>query len=305
MTVHIVYPYGPRKAAPWSIGNHLAAAFRGAGCEVKQYDWEDCGTITPVAGDTLVGHPHDSGARIFNQSVRKTGWARRVALAPWNGSELYTRRLMSVANHCDAVLAICGPTWADRLPAGWTRLDMAIDPEDYPRVKTSFNPPGQRKILFIGCTLPCKGPALLTELAKRLPGTPISHVGPGLVPGTHPWGYVPMESEAGQQLAAQHDILIAPGLEDANPTTVLEAMAWGLVPAATRESGWSSPPVVRLTQDPAVSSETLSSLLYSDARMLERIVERNVFLLGTCYTWDRFCGSVLATCEVKNGKKSA
>jgi glycosyltransferase involved in cell wall biosynthesis len=232
--IHLVYPHGKRKAAPWSIGNHLAAELRLDGHRVQQYDWTDRVRMGVPPGDILIGHPHEEPGYCFTDNLWQP-FAKRIAIAPYNGSEAYVGRLSDVSDVCQ-VFAIAGPGWSVR--DGWTRLDMAIDLDDYPQLPREFNPPGQRKLLYIGCTLGCKGTAFLAEISRALPDLHIGHIGPGIIPGTHPWGYVETETERGRAVAAEYDMLIAPGLADANPATILEAMAWGLIPICTRSSGW-------------------------------------------------------------------
>lgn len=242
MTLHIVYPYGQRAAAPWSIGNNLAWAARRRGYEVAQYDWEEPTTIVPAEGDVLLGHPHPSlGGYAFNRSLDAPQWKRRYAICPWNGSEEYTQQVARVIDHVDRFFAICGPYWGERIPAPWaaktTRLDMAVDPRHYPRVKRELAPAGQRRFLYIGCTLPCKGTDYLTEVIAATGGE-WGHIGPGAVPGCKEHGYVPLETDAGRRIVADYDILVMPGRHDANPTTVLEAECWGLVPVVAQTCGW-------------------------------------------------------------------
>ena len=45
-----------------------------------------------------------------------------------------------------------------------------------------------------------------------------------------------------RRAVAQFDFMITVGRRDANPTTVLEAMAWGLVPICTPQSGYQDHP---------------------------------------------------------------
>ena len=235
---HLVYPHGPRKAAPWSIGNHLAIALRKAGYQVIPYDWEARVRMDVRPGDLLLGHPHEEPGFAFTDNLWQP-FGARVAIAPWNGSEPYTRRLAQSEQVLNAVIPICGPYWADKAPDHWYPLDMAINATHYPRVRQKWNPQGARKILYVGCTLECKGPDLLSDLAVALAGEmEIHHVGPGLIPGAYPWGYVEMETDKGRAIAAGCDFVIAPGRADANPTTILEGVSWGLIPLLTRTSGW-------------------------------------------------------------------
>lgn len=291
MRVHIVYPFDPtRHAAPWSIGNALASAFRKDGWTVSQYDWEKSSAPEPMGGDIIIGHPHDSGAGPFISALDRQ-WRGMAAIAPWNGSEEYTRRLNQVASWVDRFFPIAGPRW--KLPAWWqaTRLDMAISHDHYPTIKRQFSPPGKRRFLYIGCTLPCKGTDYLAEVIKRAGGD-WGHLGFGTIPGCTEHGYAPLEGEYGRQLVAGYDVLVCPGKNDANPTTVLEAGHIGLIPIVTPTCGWDFVPLMSGT-DADQAAQALRALNQMDNRRLEEM-QQTIVRWSEGYTWDRFTAPVLA-----------
>jgi glycosyltransferase involved in cell wall biosynthesis len=292
MTVYLIYPHGNRKAAPWSIGNHLAAGIRDAGYFVEQYDWADRARIEWRCGDSLIGHPHDEPGHVFESNLWHP-WSKVIAIAPWNGSSEYTQRLANVEAACSSIMPICGPYWRDHLPPDWIPLDMAVDPEDYPPLKRKFNPPGQRKFLYIGCTLKCKGTDNLSRLAAVLPDVHFGHVGPGIVPGTYPWGYVEMESNRGRRIASEYDFVITTGENDANPTTVVEAMSWGLIPVCTPQSGWDHGVIHISFEDLDGTVDTIRELQLAPVEKLRQQQDLCRELVSTRYTWRNFVQRVL------------
>jgi glycosyltransferase involved in cell wall biosynthesis len=293
MTIHLVYPFGDRRAAPWSIGNHLGEAILQAGHTLEIYDWKDRVRMDCGHGDILIGHPCEEPGYAFTDNLF-LGWDKIIIIAPWNGSELYTDRIDQAWHIADTVIPICGPYWADRLPGHWEAhpVDMAVDARDYPFLKEEIAPRGMRRILYIGCTVPAKGTDFLTQLTRALPDVEFGHVGPGIVPGCWPWGPVAMETETGQEIVKRYDFLIAPGRNDANPATALEAKAWGLIPITTPQSGWDNSISIPL-DDVQGAVTVIQKYLDANEEMLRTIQQENLKQALEVYTWRRFCKHVL------------
>ena len=286
--IHFVYPFDADKiAAPWSIGNHVAAGLRRAGHEVRQYDWDDRGAIQPQPGDVLLGHPHPDAGRIWRNSVCGP-WAQVVAMSPWNGSDEYERNLDYIFEYADSVVLICGEywrkysrTWAPKV----TAVDMAINPDHFPPLERAFNPPGQRRFAFIGCTLPIKGPEYIAQVAQKYT---VGHFGYGEIPGTVRHGYVDFSTAEARAQLAGYDFLITMADNDANPTTVIEAMSWGIIPLCRRGCGYTSPDVV------VIDSSTVID--YWQSAPVDRLIDRQRLgfsLVREKYTWEIFTDKIL------------
>ena len=286
--IHFVYPFDADKiAAPWSIGNHVAAGLRRAGHEVRQYDWDDRGAIQPQPGDVLLGHPHPDAGRIWRNSVCGP-WAQVVAMSPWNGSDEYERNLDYIFEYADSVVLICGEywrkysrTWAPKV----TAVDMAINPVHLPPLERAFNPPGQRRFAFIGCTLPIKGPEYIAQVAQKYT---VGHFGYGEIPGTVRHGYVDFSTAEARAQLAGYDFLIMMADNDANPTTVIEAMSWGIIPLCRRGCGYTSPDVV------VIDSSTVID--YWQSAPVDRLIDRQRLgfsLVREKYTWEIFTDKIL------------
>jgi hypothetical protein len=236
--------------------------------------------------DWLIGHPCEDPGYAFTDNLWQAEERRAIALAPWNATDLYNNRLMQVKGQVARIFAICGPGWESKLPIGFQRLDLAINQAHYPRLRTKFNPPGKRKFLYIGCTLPEKGTDMLAQIAHELKHIHFGHIGPGLIPGTHPWGYVECESPRGQKIVSEYDAVISCGKADANPTTMLEALSWGLVPLCTYESGWSGGWLHRFPYgDIEEACRLIDTINESDHLKIDRTPLDS-------YTWQRFYSAI-------------
>lgn len=287
--IHWVYPYGDRIAAPWSIGREVARGLRQAGHEVTQYDWDECRAIQPAPGDILLGHPHPEAGRVFRNSACGP-WAKVTAMSPWNGSAEYTANLDYIMDWCDDVILICGEYWQAKAKPR-TCVDMAVRPAHFPAIKRKFNPPGQRKLAYIGCTLPIKGPDKIAEVAKS---HSVGHFGYGSIPGTISHGYLDFVKSDALAVLAGYDFLITLADHDANPTTVLEAMCWGLIPLCSPGSGYTEPDVVVVD-----SPDVIEYWQHAPAEELQRRQEQGHALVRTKYTWSRFNQTIL---EVVNAR---
>ena len=176
-------------------------------------------------------------------------------------------------------------------------LDLAVDRKSFPRIKSKFNPPGQRKFIYIGNDNPVKNVSFLSKIARALPEYCFGWAGRGSGHnGLHRLGYRDFSSQSGQELIRQYDFLITLGTADANPTTILEAMSWGLVPICTPTSGYENiPGIVNVpTNDLEETIAVLRRLQYAPEEELLSLVARADELLATHFTWDRFCRQVVS-----------
>jgi len=294
--------------APLSITHHVLRALRGLD-EVRFYDWKERVVIRNQPDDVLIGHPFpDDLSRAFNRACLKGHFAARVAMNPLQyGLPEYVQALAPALDACDHILGITGPYWFDtwsqgpfaRLTPKITRLDMAIDISRFPRVKRSFNPAGRRKFLFIGNGGPQKGTHLLSHLF-------------GLARGKHECVWIGadrnfpnlerrpfqvLERAAVERLAAECDVFLTMGVADANPTTILEAMAWGFPVACTPQSGYYRMSEIRelSTSDMALNLAVLDYFQSADETELLQLADRARSLVERHYTFERFTQTVVDT----------
>jgi glycosyltransferase involved in cell wall biosynthesis len=307
--VHLVYPHDRRKiSAPhvigWRLADHLARQH-----EVRLYDWDQREPIRPGAGDVLIGHLNPDPGTVVARSLPLPGWGRKILLGPFNLDPRQVAFIDRSIGQADVFCAITGPYWAARIAtsryAHWVPkfrpVDLAVDGADYPRIKGAFAPRGRRSVLYVGHTRWQKNPGYLEEIAARLPGVTFSWCGSGTRPlrGFERLGPQDFSTEAARALAARHDFTLTVGAYDANPTTILESMAWGLIPICTPTSGYAGIPSIPNVPlgDPDGAAAVLRALLEADEPELRALQERNFALVRDHYTWERFTRTIAAEVE--------
>tara|TARA_R100001530_G_scaffold15451_1_gene13794 strand:+ start:253 stop:1266 length:1014 start_codon:yes stop_codon:yes gene_type:complete len=323
--IYLVYPHDKSRstAAPWSIGYNLSKGLRKRGHLVQCHDWDEQLCVYPDGpDDILIGHPHPEPGKCFRTSM-VAPWKKVISIAPWNGSEEYRRDQEYVWGKVDHHFAICGGAWYCKgamQDAGWagtyehddpesngvisTRLDMAIDSSHFPPLKQSYNAPGERRFLYIGCTVPIKGTEYLAKCNTAFPGMNLGHIGNGTIPTATHHGYMDLQSDAAKSLISTYDFLIMPGLHDANPTTVLEAMSWGLIPVLSDGCGYSLSGGdyhgYRLARTCTEDAALIESLQRVDETTLRDLAAKNRELVSSRYTWQRFIDSVALVLEAED-----
>jgi len=303
--VHLVYPHGTSTSNPDAIGRNLGERLE-HNYRVVYHDWWERGVIRPEPGDVLLGHPHPAPGTIFRRSARERGWSRVLMLAPYNGDPAQVAFADSIVRHCDIFLAISGPFWFSVLGKSafshWApkmvRLDLAVDRADYPPLKIAFNPPGKRRFVYIGHAGRMKNTRYLGEIARRLPDTEFAWIGPHVraLIGVSALGRLDFSGDSGRDILASFDFLITVGRADANPTTILEAMAWGLIPVCTPQSGYQGiSSIVNVPLDDADGAVAIIlGLQTAPDADLGRAQRANWQALDDLYTWDRFASQVAA-----------
>jgi glycosyltransferase involved in cell wall biosynthesis len=309
MTVHLVYPTGEAVSTPFAIGRELSRrlALR---YDVQVHDHRATYPIVPKPGDVLVGHPTWDYDSVFNASLRQPGWSRRICIHPFApGDARQVAHLDRLLPWCDLFLAITGPYWIKALPQTRCRhfapklvhLDLAVNREHFPPVKSSFNPPGKRKFLYIGNHPWYKNLPYLDAIAARCPDSEFAWIGSRKEKYRHlrQLGFHDFSDPLARELAAEYDFLITVGRADANPTTILEAMALGLVPVCTPQSGYQGVTgIINVPLDdlPAACA-VIASLQGCDETTLRQWQAGNWRLLDRHFNWDRFSEQVIAAIE--------
>ncbi len=311
-TIHLVYPHGQRISTPDAIGRNLGQRLA-EHYQVIYYDWDSFQTIKPDPHDILLGHPNPLPWTIFRRSCQQT-WQRVIALCPYNHGDngVLTAYLNPILPYCDLYLAITGIYWfsevSHSLYAHWLpkmkHLDLAVDRTDFPVLKTTFAETGKRKFIYIGHKLPCKNTTYLTEIARLMPETQISWVGGKnyeKLSGVVSLGLQDFATESGKNLINSNDFLITVGSADANPTTILEAMAWGLIPVCTPQSGYVDyPGIINVPLNDAPKAvEILRNLQALPESRLKEMQQINWQILDTHFNWDRFAQQVIEAIESK------
>jgi glycosyltransferase involved in cell wall biosynthesis len=181
-----------------------------------------------------------------------------------------------------------------------TQVDLAVDRADFPVLKRSFNPPGKRKFVYIGINFWYKNPKFLSAIAKAMPEAEIAWCGSGKpIDGVRALGRQDFRDPAAKELLSQYDFMLTVGNSDANPTTILEAMSWGLIPVCTPQSGYvryPSIPNVPL-DDVEGAVRVLRGLQSTPEDDLLAMQRENWAMLDDHFNWDRFAEQVRAAIE--------
>ena len=309
--IHLVYPSGSRISTPDAIGRNLAQRLRKQyNYEVVQHNWSDTTVIQPDTGDVLLGHPHPFPKTCFRLSSQQPGWRRVLALAPYNhGDGVQVAFYQTFIARCDLYLAITGNYWFNTVDhsifAHWKpkmrHIDLAVDRADFPVLKTTFNPPGKRRFVYIGHSGWTKNPEFLERIAKRMPDVHFSWIGTvrrRQIAGFEPLGYQDFSNDSVKQRLSTFDFMITASKSDANPTTILESMAWGLIPVCTPQSGYVGyPGIPNISLDTEKAVETLHQLQQMPEAALREMQVMNWEALDAHFNWDRFAKQVVEATE--------
>jgi hypothetical protein len=307
--IHLVYPHGARVSAPDSIGRHLGTRLAKM-YEVVYHDWDERGVLQPEPGDVLLGHAHPEPGTIFRRSARQPGWTRVLMLGPYHHGDLrHVAFVDSIIPDCDLFLAITGPYWFNSVAhsscSHWhpkmVHMDMAVDRNDFPPLKQGFGERGRRRFVYIGNTAHMKNTPYLTQISRRMQGVEFSWIGPGTtdIPGFVRLGFLDFKDAGARATLSGFDFLLTVGDADANPTTILEAMAWGIVPVCTPQSGYVGiPSITNVPLDDAdAAAAMLARLNELPGEALLDLQAANWRLLDAHYNWERFANQVIAAVE--------
>ena len=309
--VHLVYPVGNKISTPDTIGRHLHHALE-KHYQVTTYNYDEIKIIQPGNSDILIGHWHPNPLTIFRMSAQKKGWKRVLALAPFcpHPTGWHNAFGNKIIKNCDRFLAITGNAWMNRLKDSpfhhWepkiVHLDLAVDRVDFPFIKKNFNPAGKRRFLYIGHTAWCKNISFLENLAKELPETDFAWMGGNQsLKKIKGLGKFDFSEQEAKNLIQDYDFFLTVGTADANPTTILEAMAWGLIPVCSVQSGYEGFSGIQnisidLIEDAVATIKNLQSVPEEQLRLWQH---ENLECLDGHFNWERFCSQVLDEIESK------
>lgn len=306
--------------APHSISLNLLHALKEK-APVRFYNFYEHSHANVRRGDLFLGQPlplggfgnarpdRDDPDSVTSRAVREGGGSRFVIM-PYAHDQQLVGWAKDIVARADGVIFIGGKIWEEdwetRSPfkdihlKRRVRVDMGIDPAHYPVVKKSFNPKGQRKFLYIGHTAWYKNTAQLEQIAAAMPGFEGAHIGAGEVRGWKKLAdFADLTPERMSQLADAYDIFVTASTADAQATTILEQMCFGMALACTPETGYSYDSITKLsTHDTAHNVRMLQALQQADeAELLER-ARANREIATTKHSWSEFCKTVCDFLEV-------
>jgi hypothetical protein len=114
-------------------------------------------------------------------------------------------------------------------------------------------------------------------------------------------GTFDFSNQEAKNIIQEYDFLITVGSADANPTTILEAMAWGLIPVCPVQSGYEGFSGIRniSIEDLDDTVASINKLQNVSEEQLKMWQQDNLDCLDNHFNWDRFCSQVLDEIESK------
>lgn len=320
MKIHFAYAGSPEMGeirSPYCITRHLYKYLQQR-AEVVYYEWSSGSVINTCKNDVVIGHPnyHPNTpiVKFFNSNQE---CRVKCTIHPFHSLRVDDNFPFDpLVRTADAYFAICGQYWYDTIGgtafSHWkekmVRLDMAVNKDEFPFVRTKFNPPGQRKLVYIGSSTPHKNLNFMTQVMQKLPNVTLHWYGGD---GGHPLSRLPNVKAIGatgvfqnivsginpkmaKVIVDETDIFINTSISDANPTTLLETTAWGCIGACTPQSGYYNDPMFEelSLNDIDRTIATIKKLLYEPSEVLMQKAIANRRIIEENYNWDVFCNKV-------------
>lgn len=270
--------------------------------------------------DVFLGHPYfpftGSEIGITENAIKSKNKPKNLALITplhcnttlqtehLNGT--YLNHVDKLVKKVDVVFGIMGEYWWnewDESPyAHWkskmVRLDMAVDTKHYPFLKTGFNERGKRKFIYIGNNNPNKGISFLEKLADGIDHNNFGWIGAGdEIKGIKRIATnMKLTPSYMENIANDYDFFISTSVADANPTTVLESMAWGFPVVCTPQSGYYETDYrINIYSDELKRSiSILNNLNNMPESKLIKMSEKARKIVESEYTWEKFTNSIIS-----------
>ena len=316
-TAHIIYPFDLKKNInPWSIGNNLYYALRNK-YKIKIYTWTSLRKIYPEKDDLLIGHCHSNPYTIFRRSIESNKWYKKILIQPFNGDMKQMSHLYDVIPKCDDFIAICGTYWIKHLKNSffniWKKkiihIDLGLDINQYPFIKKKFNKIGKRKFLYIGNDYSynnfAKNLNYLKNISNNYGNENFATIGNKKIANVKHFGWMDFKKKKNLRLISKYDFLIHTSSYDANPSTVLEGISWGLIPVMTRQCGYenfSNHMYIPLNEIQKTIKK-LKNLQNMSQSSLKKIQIKNYNKLTSLYNWIKFRRKVIQIVEKKKNFK--
>jgi hypothetical protein len=304
--IHLIYPHKDKISTPHAIGYKLWRELS-VKYEVTVHNYDVFYKIKPKEGDILIGHACPTPLTIFRRSMLEKGWRKIILMQPYSEDIKQVGFIDEIIDHCDEYLAITGKYWFDRVSHSlfkrWApkmvHLDLAVDPVHFPRLKEGFNPPGSRKFVYVGNDYFYKNLDYLENISKNLK-QPIHSIGKVSKKRSFiKHGFVDFKTEYAKNLIKDFDFMITVGDADANPTTILESLSWGLIPVCTPTSGYYQiEGIVNVPLNDVIAAQkVIDNLQMLSEDCLESIRAKGSVALQRQYSWNKFFSTVFDCLE--------
>ncbi len=301
-TIHLIYPFDLKKNInPWSIGNNIYYSLKDK-FEFKFYSWTSIEKITPKQGDILVGHAHTNPYTVFRRSVNNSNWTKKILLQPYNEDPKQMSHLYDLIPKCDLFISICGNYWFKRIKTSpfksWKskmlQLDLGLDRKEYPFLKKKINKRFNRKFIYIGNDYSynnyAKNINYLKSIIKKVGSKNFASAGNKQIIDEKYYGWLDFTKKTSQKKIKNYDFLIQVSENDANPSIILEAISWGLIPIITKGCGYNE-----LSKKLYISNEELDKAVKKinkfqeiNNKVLIKCQNDNLNILKKKFNWKRF-----------------
>jgi hypothetical protein len=313
--------------APHSITHNLLEAIRARGYDVRLYSLYEHTVAHLKPGDIFIGQPVPQGGfgaqrsltddrdSVTSRTIREFPSERNFIIMPYAHDRQYSTfakdlfRTNAVAG--GGAIFIGGKIWerdwelkSPLADIGDLRkihlTEMGIDVEEYPKVKTTFNPKGKRKYFYIGHTAWYKNAPELERIAAAMPEYSFVHIGGGELRGWENRGFASLTPAYMRTLAGECDIFVNVSTADPQATTIVEQMCLGFAIACTPETGYDYPSLTALrTDDTEHNVRALLDLQNSDMEYLLSRARENRRIVEEKHGWAQFTDKVLDFSEIR------
>lgn len=301
--VYAGHPHNKSIASPETITRELYK-FLSTKKDVAYYDWCTMGCPPMGPDDVIIGHPHSDPNTIMHNAFKRQLKGKYLIFPLHHGAPEHNLPFDGLVKQADGVLNIMGKYWYDTLEnspfAHWkpkiTRVDMAVDASHYPYMRQKFAPPGKRNFLYVGNSNPEKNVGYLGEIMARMPESRLHWYGSYPASGNNITfhGYANLTPDLGRKIVEDCDFFISPSRSDANPTTLLETTAWGIIPTCTKQSGyWEDEVFTNIPiDDPDGAVQVLNRLQHEPEENLLARAKHARSVVESEHSWARFCETV-------------
>lgn len=307
--------------SPHCISYFLLHAFEAKGYKVRFYNIFEHTVCKMKPQDIFIGMPvpangygvsrsgSDDRKSVTSRTIREYPHNKNFVILPYSHDPMYVDWSKEIvkqnAEQGGGMIFVGGEIWARNWQADSPYADinfsrklhviMGINEPDYPLVKKSFNPKGKRKFIYIGHNAWYKNPKELENIAERMPQYEFAHIGAGEIKGWKKLSTFESLTPAFMtKLAREYDAYVSVSKSCPGTTAILEQMCFGLVVAATPETGYEYSSLIKLSKDDTeFNTKALEDFQNADESDLFDRIKENRKVAKDLHNWERFTSSVI------------
>ena len=143
-----------------------------------------------------------------------------------------------------------------------------------------------------------KNISFLEKLANFYNSILFSTIGNKALKNINHYGWLNLTDTKNFNILRKYDFLIQTSKHDANPSTILEAMSWGLIPVISKECGYHNVSTFKYIEINSInrSINTLKKLQNLTDNELIKLQKKNLSLIKNKYNWEIFRKKILNIC---------